>query len=110
MREHSASAPLLHRQVLDRPAPAQHPLEQCTVTVVAHVVEEDGDDLDDVPVAVDHRMVELLPQTRRPRVRSCSFGHGDSYQSSGSASTLRMNDVDDHVTSCAAVASSSSGN
>ena len=58
--EDAAFTALLHREIFDRPVTLQHALEQPTVPVVPDVVEEHRHELDDVTVAVEHRVSELL--------------------------------------------------
>ena len=62
VRKDTGPAPLLHGEILDVALPVQHPFEEGAVAVVPYVVEEDGEDLDDVAVAIDHGVVELMAQ------------------------------------------------
>ncbi len=65
VRTDASGAPFVERDVLDGPTLAEHALEQIGVAALGHVVEEHRHDLDDVTVAVEHRVSELRPQIRR---------------------------------------------
>ena len=70
VREDAPDAALLHREVFDPPAgtAAVEATEEPLFTTIADVVEEDREQLDDVPVTVEDREAELRPNPRRLRL------------------------------------------
>ena len=56
------------------------------MSVVAHVVDEHGHELDDVPIAVEHRVAQLLAEASRASLCLCALRHrGTSGHDSGQA-------------------------
>ena len=72
--EEPAAPPLLCRHVVGWTAPVGDEVQRGSATVVPHEVGEDGEELHDVTISVEHRVTQLFSDPRRARGTSC--GHG----------------------------------
>jgi hypothetical protein len=96
VRQHPTGAALLHRQVLDGTGSVEEPGQQVSVSAVAHVVDEHGHELDDVAIAVEHRMAQLLAEASRasPCLRALrhrgTSGHESGHTHSSGIWTLTI--------------------